>query len=78
VLELKRSVISVSMIQKKGFDITFQDGKELIMPRGYSSEKVVFFGFKESNLYGIKGQPMRAICSSIVMESIKKLAPKVE
>jgi hypothetical protein len=31
--ELKRSVISVSMIENKGFDVAFQDGKVLIMPR---------------------------------------------
>jgi hypothetical protein len=27
VPELKRSVISVSVIEKKGFDVAFQDGK---------------------------------------------------
>jgi hypothetical protein len=36
VPKLKRSVISVSIIEKKGFDVAFQDGKELIMPRGSS------------------------------------------
>jgi hypothetical protein len=33
VLELKRSVISVSMIEKKGFDVAFQDVKALITPK---------------------------------------------
>jgi hypothetical protein len=35
----KRSVISVSMIERNGFDVAFQDGKALIIPRGSSSDK---------------------------------------
>jgi hypothetical protein len=36
VLELKRSVLSVSVIEKKGFEVAFQDGQALIKPRGSS------------------------------------------
>jgi hypothetical protein len=43
-LKLKRSVISISVIEKKGFDIVFQDGKMLIKPRGSNLDKVVLFG----------------------------------
>jgi hypothetical protein len=39
VSELERSVISVSVIEKKRFDIAFQDGKVLIKPRGSSLDK---------------------------------------
>jgi hypothetical protein len=66
VPELKRSVISISMIEKKGFDVAFQDGKALIMPIGSSSDKAIVFGVRERNLYRIKGQPMRAIYNNIV------------
>jgi hypothetical protein len=33
VPELRRSVLSVSTIEKKGYDILFQDGQALIKPR---------------------------------------------
>jgi hypothetical protein len=58
VPELKRSVLSVSMIEKKGFDVAFQDGKALINPRGSSSDKAIVLGVRERNLYRLKGQPM--------------------
>jgi len=54
VPELKRSVILVSMIEKKGFDVAFQDGNVLIMPIGSNSEKLIFFGVIERNLHMIK------------------------
>jgi hypothetical protein len=55
VPELKRSVHSVSSIEKKGFDILFQDRQALIKPRGSSSDIAVVFGVRESNLYRPKG-----------------------
>jgi hypothetical protein len=39
-----KSVISFSVIEKKGFDIVFQDEKALINPREYRSNKAVVFG----------------------------------
>ena len=61
VLELRRSVLSVSAIEKEGLDIVFQDGQALIKPRGSSSDTTVVFGVRERNLYKLKGQPMRAM-----------------
>jgi hypothetical protein len=55
VPELKRSVLSVSTIEKKGFDVAFQDGKKQIRPKGSSSDEEVSFGFREKNLYRLKG-----------------------
>ena len=55
VPELKRSVISVSMIEKKGFDEVFQDGKMLIMPRGSRLDKETIFGVRERKLHRLKG-----------------------
>ena len=78
VSELKRSVILVSIIEKKEFDIVFQDGHALIKPRGYSSETTVVLGVKESNLYRLKGQPLRAMASNKVVENKEQVAPKVE
>jgi hypothetical protein len=64
VPELRRSVLSVSAIGKKGFDVVFQDGQALIKPRGSSSDTTVVLGVRESNLYRLKGQPMRVMACS--------------
>jgi hypothetical protein len=52
-------VLLVSTIEKKGFDVVFQDGQVLIKPKGSSTATVL--GVRESNLYRLKGQPMRAM-----------------
>jgi hypothetical protein len=36
----------------------------LIMPRGSSLDKATIFGVRESNLYRLKGKPMRAMASN--------------
>jgi hypothetical protein len=58
VPECKRSVISVAMIEKKGFDVAFQNGKGLIMPKGSISNKEDVFRVRDKNLYRIKGHPI--------------------
>jgi hypothetical protein len=50
VPKLKRNVIPFLVVEKKGFGIAFQDGKELINPRGSISYKEVVFGVRESKL----------------------------
>jgi hypothetical protein len=55
VPECKRSVLSVSMIDKKGFYILFQDGQALIKHRGSSSNTTMVFGVRERNSYRING-----------------------
>lgn len=57
-------MLSVLMIEKKGYEVLFRDGQTLIMPRGSSSGKAVVFRVRESNLYRLKGKPMRAMASS--------------
>jgi hypothetical protein len=78
VSELGRSVLSVSAIKKKGFDVVFQDGQALIKPKGSSSDTAVVLRVRESNLYRLKGQPMRAMESNRVAENKEAVAPKVE
>jgi hypothetical protein len=58
VPELKSSVLSVSTIEKKGYEVLFRDGHALIMPKGSSSDKAIVFGVRESNLYKLKAKPM--------------------
>ena len=67
------------MIEKKGFDIAFQDAKVFIMPRGSSSKKPVLFGFRESNLYRLKGQHIQGMArSSAMTENREQATPNVE
>jgi hypothetical protein len=58
VPELNRSLISVSMIEKKVFDVAFQDGNMLINPRGSRLEKSTVFGVRDTKFYRLKCQPM--------------------
>jgi hypothetical protein len=76
VPKLRRSVLSISAIEKKGFEVSFWNA--LFMPRGSSSDTIVVLGVGESNLYRLKGQPMRAMeSSSKVAENKEQVALKV-
>jgi hypothetical protein len=55
VPKLRRSVLSVSTIEKKGFDVAFQDGQVLIKSRGSSLDTTMVLGVRESALYRLKG-----------------------
>jgi hypothetical protein len=52
VPELRRSVLSVSTIEKKGFDVLFQDGQALIKPRGSSSDTTMFLELERATCIG--------------------------
>jgi hypothetical protein len=64
VPELRRSVLLVLEIEKKGYHILFGDGQMLFVSRGSSFRSTMVLGVRESNLYRLKGQPIRAIASS--------------
>jgi hypothetical protein len=55
VPKLRTSMLLVSVIEKKGFDVLFQDGQALIKPRGSSSDTTTVLRVRESNLYRLKG-----------------------
>ena len=57
VLGLRYSVISVSMIERKGFEVLFQDGKTRLRPRGSRSYGIVL-GVREHGLYRLTGKTM--------------------
>jgi hypothetical protein len=50
----------------------------LIKPRGSSSDITTVLGVRESNLYRLKGQPMRAMENNKVAENKEQVATKVE
>lgn len=57
VLELKYNVLSVSVIEQKGFEMIFQDGKARLRPRGSNFVGVVV-GVREHGLYLLMGKPI--------------------
>ena len=57
VPSLKYSVISVSVIKKKGFEVLFYDRKARLRPRGSSSDGIVL-GVRENGLYRLTGKLM--------------------
>jgi hypothetical protein len=50
----------------------------LIKPKLSSSEKVVVLGFRERNLYRIKGKAIRAMESSTLAENKEQVSLKVK
>lgn len=50
-------MISVLMIENKGFEILFQDGKARLKPRGSSSTGIIL-GVREHGLYRLTSKPM--------------------
>jgi len=64
VPELRRSVVSVSEIEKKGYHILFQDGHVFFVPRRSSFRSAVVFGVRKGNLNRLRGQPMRTMANS--------------
>jgi hypothetical protein len=63
VPELRRSVLSVSEIEKKGYHLLFRDGQVLFVPRRSSFRSTMVLGVREGNLYRLRGQPMRAVAN---------------
>ena len=53
---LKYSVISISMIERKGFEVLFQNGKVRLRPRGSKSDGIVP-GVREHGLYRLTAKP---------------------
>jgi hypothetical protein len=72
-----KSVLSILAIEKNGFDVVFQDGQTLIKPRVSSLDTTVVLGVRESKLYMLKDQPIRAMARSKVAVNKEHVAPKV-
>lgn len=57
VPRLRYSMIFVSMIERKGFEVLFQDGKARLKPRGSNSDGIVL-EVREHGLYKLTGKPV--------------------
>ena len=54
---LRYSMISVSMIERKGFEVLFQDRKARLSPIGSKSARIVLGG-REHGLYRLTSKPL--------------------
>jgi hypothetical protein len=52
---LKKNLLSISDIDKKGFRVSFIDGEFLMWPKGKTIEDAIVIGTKEGGLYKLKG-----------------------
>ena len=52
---LKKNLLSISTLDKKGYRVAFIDGQVLMWPKGKSIEDAVVIGEEEGGLYKLKG-----------------------
>ena len=55
VLGLKKNLLSISALEKKGFRVAFVDGKILMWTKGKTIDCAVEIGVEEGGLYKLKG-----------------------
>jgi hypothetical protein len=78
VPELRRSVLSVFEIERKGYHVLFRDGQVLLVPRRSSFRSTVVLGVREGNLYRLRGHPMGVVANRRrETEEEEKVAPPV-
>ena len=63
---LKKNLLSISGLEKKGFRVAFVDGQVLMWPRGKTINDVVVIGVKEGGLYKLKGSSDQALLHSTI------------
>jgi len=52
---LKKNLLSISALDKKGFRVAFIDGQVLMWPKGKNIEDSIIIGEEEGGLYKLKG-----------------------
>ena len=63
---LKKNLLSISGLEKKGFRVAFVDGQVLIWPRGKTINDAIVIGVEEGGLYKLKGSPEQALLHSTI------------
>ena len=63
---MKRNILSISGLEKKGFIVAFVDGEVLIWPKGKTIEDVDVIGVHEDGLYKLIGKPAQALVHSTI------------
>ena len=63
VLGLKKNLLFISTLDKKGFRVAFVDGKVLMWKKGKTIDDAVEIGVEEGGLYKLKGHTDSALAT---------------
>jgi hypothetical protein len=63
---LKKNLLSISGLEKKGFRVAFVDGQVLMWPREKTINDVVVIGVEEGGMYKLKGSSEQALLHSTI------------
>ena len=66
VTGLKKNLLSISGLEKKGFRVVFVDGQVLMWPKGKTIDDVVVIGIQEGGMYKLKGKSNQALVHSTI------------
>jgi hypothetical protein len=69
VLGLKKNLLSILSLDKKGFRVAFIDGQVFMWPRGKTLDDAVVIGVEGGGLYKLKGHSNSAMVHDIVNPS---------
>jgi hypothetical protein len=69
ILRLKKNLLSISALDKKGFRVAFVDGQVLMWHRGNNFDDAVVIGVEDGGLYNLKGHSNSALVHDIVNPS---------
>jgi transposase InsO family protein len=58
---LKKNLLSISVMEDKGYAVTFHRGQVFIYPEGASPDTAMRIGVREGNLYRLQGKPVQAL-----------------
>ena len=63
---LKKNLLSISALDKKGFRVAFVDGEVLMWPKGKKIADSTVIGVKEGGLYKLKGNTYSTLTSCTI------------
>jgi hypothetical protein len=65
VPSLKKNLLSISALEKKGFRVSFVDGEVLMWAKGETLNEAIIIGSEENGLYKLKGHLEAAMTHAI-------------
>jgi hypothetical protein len=66
VPDLKKNLISVAILESKGYTIAFSKGKDLMWPSNESMSSAMIIGVQEGGLYKISSQVIQALAHEMI------------
>ena len=66
---LKKNLISIAVLESKGYRVIFMEGKALLLSKNEDLNLVLVIGHQEGGLYKLPGQIMHALAHDAVSPS---------